>query len=192
MRQCRPPGSGDKPEPLRVGESGEDRAGVGDSQMAAHDFGEYAAEVGGDGEVPPVVALFAREPGPAPVDLPAADVLSTDDHHGVAVAMVGAAVAVLGDGPSKLAHRQNDDVGHAIAEVPREGREAAREIVEAPRKLAGGGSLVHVRVPAARLGEGNLETYVRLDQLRDLPERVAVAGPGVVGAVLGLILRRIG
>src|SRR5258708_11601439 len=134
------PGSGDKPEPLRVGESGEDRAGIGDRQMAAHNFGEYAAEVGRDGEVAPVVALFAREPGPAPVDLPAADVLSTDDHHGVAVAMVGAAVAVLGDGPAKLAHRQDDDVGHAIAEVPRQGGKAAREIVEAARQLSGGGS----------------------------------------------------
>src|SRR5687767_2415094 len=88
--QTRPaPESGsNEPEFTRVGELREDRSGVGHAEMAADDFGEDAAEIGGDRQVAAVVALLAREARPAAVDLAAAHVLPADDHHRVAVAVI--------------------------------------------------------------------------------------------------------
>ena len=59
-----------------------------------------------------------------------------------------------------------------VAEIAGERGDAAAEIVEPSGELADRGSLVDVRVPAAGLGEGDLEPDVRLDQLRDLAKRV--------------------
>ena len=49
-----------------------------------------------------------------------------------------------------------------------------------------------MRVPPAAIGEGDLDANIRLDQLRNLQERLAEPARRVVGAVLGTILRRIG
>ena len=46
--------------------------------------------------------------------------------------------------------------------------DAAREVVEPVRDLAGGAALVDVVVPVADLGEGDLEADVGLGELRDL------------------------
>ena len=70
--------------------------------------------------------------------------------------------------------------------------DAAAEIIEARGELADGGSLVDMRVPAAGFGERDLEPDVGLHQLRDLAQRLAVAGARVLRAVLGLVLLRIG
>ncbi len=75
--------------------------------------------------------------------------------------VIGAAVAVLVHRPPELRHRQDHGVRHAIAEVGDERRDAAAEIVEAVGELALGGALVHVRVPAADVGERDLEADVR-------------------------------
>ena len=45
-----------------------------------------------------------------------------------------------------------------------------RKIVEPSGELPGGSALIHVRVPAADVRERDLESDVRLDQLRDLPK----------------------
>src|SRR5262245_59704789 len=152
--------------------------------MPADDLVEDAAEVGGHSQIPAVVALLAGEAGPAAVDPAAADVLAADDEHRVAVPVVGSAVAVLGHRAPELAHRHDDDVAHAIAEIADEGGDAAAEVVEASAELPRGRSLVHVRVPAACLRERHFETDIRLDELRDLAERLAVGRPRIVGAVL--------
>ena len=61
-----------------------------------------------------------------------------------------------------------------IAEIrDAERRDGAREVVELVGQLTLRGALVHVRVPAADVGERDLEADVRLGQLRDLPERLA-------------------
>ena len=49
------------------------------------------------------------------------------------------------------------------------------EVVEPIRELSDRRAFVGVMIPVAGLRECDLEADVRLDQLRDLPERVAVA-----------------
>jgi len=84
------------------------------------------------------------------------------------VTVIGAAVAVFVHRPAELRHRQDDGVGHAIAEVRDQRRDRAREVVEAGGELPLRRTLVDVGVPAADVGEGDLESDVRLRELRDL------------------------
>ena len=58
-------------------------------------------------------------------------------------------------------------------------------------ELAVGGALVDVVIPVAGLRERHLEADVRLDQLRDLPQRFAERRARVLGAVRGRVLRRV-
>ncbi len=53
-------------------------------------------------------------------------------------------------------------------------------------------ALVDVRVPAAELRECDLEADVGLRELRDLLQRLAERAARVLGAVLGLVPRRVG
>ena len=84
--------------------------------MLGSGFGEDVAEIGGDGEVASFEALVVLQPGPAPVDA-AAFHRSAEQQHRVAVAVVGAPVAVLRHGASKLGHRDDDGVGHKGAKL---------------------------------------------------------------------------
>src|SRR5204863_2941987 len=129
--------------------------------MTRNDFTEHVAEVGGDGEIAALVALVDREPGPASIHAAAVH-RTADEHHRVPVPVIGPAIAVLLHRPSKLRHRHDDDVFHAIAEIGDEGGEGACEVVEAGGELSFGGTLVHVRIPAAELGERHFETDIRL------------------------------
>ena len=146
------------------------------------DLREDVAEVGRDREVAALVALFGREAGPRAVDLAAADAAAEDEHR-VAVAVVGAAVAVLLHRPAELRHRE-----HTMSAMrsPRSVASAAMPCAKSSSRageLAGRAALVDVRVPAAELGERDLEADVRLDELRDLPQRLAERRSRVVGAV---------
>jgi hypothetical protein len=101
--------------------------------MSVHDLGKDRAEVGGDGEVSSFVALLRRESRPSAVDLSSA-YRSADDHHRVAMPVIGSAVPVLHDRASELGHRQNHYVLHAIAEVAHERGQTASQIVEQIKK----------------------------------------------------------
>ena len=79
-----------------------------------------------------------------------------------------------------------------LAEIGDERGDAASEVVEPVGELALRRTLVDVRVPAADIRERDLEADVGLDELRDLSERLAERRARVVGAVLRLILRRVG
>src|SRR5207247_10285953 len=73
--------------------AGEDGGQVRRRQVARQDLAEEVAEVGGEGEVAPVVELAGAEPGPASADTAALD--RPPEHEGEPrVAVVGAAVAV--------------------------------------------------------------------------------------------------
>ena len=52
-------------------------------------------------------------------------------------------------------------------------------------------ALVDVGVPAADVGEGDLEADIGLDQLGDLPEVLPERRPRIVGAVLRQVLLRV-
>src|SRR5688572_10325067 len=109
--------------------------------MPAHHLVEYGPEIGGDRQVAAVVALLSRQPGPAAVDLATLDP-GAEDHHRVAVAVIGAAIAVFGDRAPELGHRENDDVLHPVAEIAHQGGDAAAEVVQAIGELPGRGPLV--------------------------------------------------
>ncbi len=53
-------------------------------------------------------------------------------------------------------------------------------------------AFVDVMVPAADVGEGDLNSEIRFDQLRELLEAVAEVSAGIVGGRGGLVFRRIG
>ena len=65
----------------------------------------------------------------------------------------------------------------------RERGDAAREVVEPVRDLARARCPRSRGDPSCRLGERDLEAEVGLDELRDLPQRVAEAGARILGAV---------
>ena len=106
------------------------------------------------------------------------------------MAVIGAAVAVLRHRAAELRHRQDDRVGHAIAEILRERGDAAREVVEAIGDLPGRAAFVDVVVPLVALGKRDLEADVGLGQPRDLLQRLAERRARIRGAVRGPILRR--
>jgi hypothetical protein len=77
---------------------------------------------------------------------------------------------------------------------PRSATSAAIEREKSSRRvaeLALRRALVDVGVPAADVGERDLEADVRFRELRDLPQRLAERAARVVGAVGRLVLRRV-
>ena len=153
--------------------AGEDQLCVFHAEVPDDHFGENISEIGGHSEVSTLELLLRLQSGPSTIDLAPADVPS-EQQHGVAVPVIGAAVAVLRDGPAKLRHRQHDDVVHPVTQVGGEGRDAPREVVEAGGQKPGAAAFVDVVIPVARLGERNLQTDVGLDQLGDLLECLAI------------------
>src|SRR6185295_7503815 len=72
-----------------------------------------------------------------------------------AVAVVGAAVAVLAPGAAELADHHDDGVAPRAAHRLRECAQAVAELLAARRQLAGGAALGDVRVPAADVDEAD-------------------------------------
>ena len=83
--------------------------------MSGDDLGKHVAEISGYREISSFEATLVGESGPIPVN--AAVDAAANYQHRVAVTVVGAAVAVLRDGPSEFRHRDNHRVGQAITEV---------------------------------------------------------------------------
>src|SRR5437016_4225624 len=162
-----------------------------DAEVGASDLAEERAEVGRHREVAPLEALLAREPRPASIDTAPADPAPQDEHRG-RVAVVGAAVAVLADRAPELGHGEDDDVGHPVAEILREGGERPAELAQPGGELALLGTLADVGVPALHVGEGDLEPDIRLDELGDLAHRLAERAARVEGAVRRRHARRVG
>ena len=90
--------------------------------MAAEQFGQNAAEVGGDGEVAAFEQLLLFKTGPLAIDLAALHG-AAEHHHHTAVAVVGTGVAVFGGGAAELGHSHQHDVLHPVAHVLGEGRD---------------------------------------------------------------------
>ena len=77
------------------------------------------------------------------------------------MAVVGAAVAVLAHGAAELGERHQDHVLHAVAEVALERGQGLAELAQARRELALHAALGGVVVPAADLGERQLDARRR-------------------------------
>ena len=141
-------------------------------------------EVGGHGEVAPLVELLAREARPRPDHAPTFDG-AAEDEHGRGVAVIGAAIAVLAHGAAKFRHGQDYHLVHAIAEVPVQRGQALGELAEALGELSPLVALIGVGIPAPRVRESHLEPHVGLDELGDLLEAVAEPATRILRAVRG-------
>src|SRR4051812_9413756 len=122
--------------------------------MLRGDFSEEVAEIGGDAQVAALVELLRREAGPAAVHLTTIHRPAHCEEAG-AVAMVGAAVAVLPRGAAELAHRRAHRAGPLAAHTRGNGAKSET----GPRRGTRGGtnrrSLVRGRSPPAALREGD-------------------------------------
>ena len=106
--------------------------------------------------------------------------------------VIGPAVAVLANRPPEFRHRQHHDVAHALAEILIECGERAAELAEPRRELAFIRSLIHMRIPAAAIGERDLQPDIRFDELRDLQQCLAQASRRIIRAIRGSILGWVG
>ena len=136
--------------------------------MLRSHFGEHRAEVRRERQVALLVELFARQPGPAAVH-PMSLHFTADHEHGAGVSVVGPAIAVLAGHPPELRHRENHHIAHPVTEVGDQRCNRRREIAQAIGQLSRCTALVHVRVPPAHVGEGDLQPQVALDRC-DLPQ----------------------
>ena len=107
-----------------------------------------ARKVGGDREVAPLVELRRRQPRPVAVDPAAVDRAA---HHpdDVAVAVVGAAIAVLAHGAAELGEDDDHRVAPGAAEPAGQRGEAFAERAQPVGELALLAALVDMGVPAA-------------------------------------------
>src|SRR6187399_1357218 len=102
--------------------------------MPDDDLTEDVAEIGRHGEVASFVPLGGGETRPLAVDAASSNP-AADRNHRVAMAVIGSAVPVFGDGTPELGHGQHDGVVHEIAEVDNECRDAATEVVQSGGEL---------------------------------------------------------
>src|SRR2546427_3577799 len=86
------------------------------TEVVADQFSQNIAEVRSDGQVSPFEKLFGFQTRPAPVDFTATH-WAAEHHHHVAVAVVGAAIAVFLHGSAELGHRHKNDVFQSLAHV---------------------------------------------------------------------------
>jgi hypothetical protein len=96
--------------------TGKDRSRISDAQVTDDDFAEHISEIGGDRDIAAFVAVLDRETWPATVHASTSDATAKNQHR-VAVAVVGAAIAIFADGSAELAHRENHRILHAIAKI---------------------------------------------------------------------------
>jgi hypothetical protein len=109
---------------------------------------------------------------------------------------------VLGYRPPELRHRHHDDVLHAVAEIPDQRRDRAREIVQPVRENAHSRSLVRV-IPPARAARAATEPLPRQGCAAlplVVPSRAACpaslrrrrsrAAPAGAASVLGVVVPR--
>src|SRR5215469_11616250 len=173
------------------GETGEERRCARHAEMAHGDLREELTEIRGHGEIATLVELLACEPRPLPHHA-AAPHGAAQDEHGGGMAVVGAPVAVLAHGAAELRHGEHHHIAHALSQIAVESGEALGELGEAEGELAALVALIGVGVPAAHVGEGDLEADVGLDELGDLLQAVAEAAAWILRAVLGREALRIG
>src|SRR5450759_2088896 len=96
--------------------------------------------------------------------------MPADHKQRASMSVVSPTIPVLTSHAPELGHGENYDIIHPVAEIGDESRDGAREIIEPLRELTRRPSLIHMRVPAADIGERDFQSHVGLDQLRDLQE----------------------
>src|ERR1700680_4236543 len=108
------------------------------------------------------------------------------------MAVVGAAVSVLASRAPELGHGYDHRICGQITEIGPEGGERLRELMENVGNLPLRAAFVDVMVPAADVGECDLNSEVSFDQLGELLEAVTEASFGIVGVSCRLVLGWVG
>src|ERR1700736_2809884 len=139
--------------------------------MALEDRRQNRAEVGGDGEVAPLVELRRGETGPITVN-PAAIDGAAQYPDDVAVAVIGAPVAVFAKGAAEFRQDDDDGVSPGLARSAREGSEAFAERAQMIGQLPVVVPLVDVGVPTSEPDCRDADAGVIADQQRQ-PGRLA-------------------
>jgi hypothetical protein len=125
---------------------------------------ERRAIIGSDREVAALIELSCRKAGPIAINAAAAHT-SAKHPNDVAMAVIGAAVAVLMNGAAELRHDDDDGIVTMLAEVFGQRGEAVTERPETIGELAFLISLVDVGVPAAEAGKGEPDVLVLSGQV---------------------------
>ena len=127
------------------------------SQMLRCNFGKDIAKIRGQRQVAAFVKLIISEPWPLAINLSTLH-RSTQNEHGVGVAIVRPAIAVFARSASKLRHREYRDVGHLVAHILMERGERIAKIFQTIGELASHAAFSHVMIPAAHFREGDFQT----------------------------------
>ncbi len=160
---------------------------VGKLHVRSQHRRDWFAEVGRHREVALLVEARGREARPSAVNLAAFHRAAHHPHH-VAVAVIGAAVAVLMHRAAELGNHQDDGVLVVRPQRLREARESLAERLQMSRELAVGGAFVDVRIPAAERHERDANRRIAPDQTR---EAVGVVGESLRRRRAGVGLRHI-
>src|SRR5207248_4033201 len=122
---------------------------VGQTHMALEDGRQRGAKVGGDCEVAPLVELGRGETGPIAVN-PAAIDLAAQYPHDIAVAVIGATIAVFPKGAAEFGHDDDDGVLPSLAQPSGKSGEALAERAQMIGQLPVVIPLIDVGVPTAQ------------------------------------------
>src|SRR5579864_6311725 len=96
------------------------------------------------------------------------------------MAVVGSAVPVFAGSAAELRHGDDDRIVGKVAEIDPEGGERLGEVAQHVGDLPLRAAFVHVVVPTSDIGERDLYTEIRLDELSELLQAVAEAASRVV------------
>ena len=88
--------------------------------------------------------------------------------------------------------RPNSDMVRTTTQVAIERGQGKTQLAQPCGQLAFARALVHMRVPAAAIGERDLQPYIGFDQLRDLQQGSAQAARRILRAISGTVLRGVG
>ena len=87
---------------------------------------------------------------------------------------------------SKLRHREYRDVGHLVAHILMERGERIAKIFQTIGELASHAAFRHVMIPAAHFREGDFQTRIGFDELRNLLQTLAQWSARIFRPVCGL------
>jgi hypothetical protein len=139
--------------------------------MAFADLSEDSPIVRRDIQITPFMERIVLETGPFAVNLPARD-RSTHEPHHVAVAVIGAGIAVLRDGSAELGYHDDGRIAVDRSEALRERRQPLRKRTEQISELTFHATLICVSIPSADSQEAQLHTRIATHE-RSEPRGIA-------------------
>jgi len=134
------------------------------TEVTTDQFAEHIAKVGRYGEIALLEKLFGLQAWPAAVNI--ASFYRTAQHeHDIAVAMIGAGIAILFHRAAELRHRDEYDILHSITHVANESGERRPELSQHIIQLT---VFVAVMIPTSDVRERDFHSGICFNQPRGL------------------------